>query len=229
MVRLGRQDIVAVIMVDYENVWAKGGLKGAEYLTENDLLFIFYSQCCGKIKAEYLEQIGQSKCNFQVCKLLKTGKNALDFYIATECGMQCQKGEKRIAIISNDKGFEAVADYFRTREDIANVTIVTAATIESGIMALNAADDAERLKLLRDKAKMLDIGQEYARLSERKAYHDRLVNALKGTEYEDIAEKVIKVMEGARELPKREIYTGALHNFGKAKGTAIYRLLKDVV
>lgn len=220
---------MAVIMVDYENVWAKGGLKGAEYLTEEDVLFIFYSQCCGKIKAEYFEQIERSKCSFQICKLLKTGKNALDFYIATECGVQFQKGEKRLAIISNDKGFEAVADYFRTRDDIANITIVTAATIESGIMALNAADDEVRLKLLRDKAKMLDIGQEYARLSERRAYHDRLVNALIGTEYEEIAEKVIEVMEDARSLPKREVYTGALHNFGKAKGTAIYRLVKNVV
>lgn len=220
---------MAVILVDYENVWGKNGLKGVEYLTNKDTLYLFYSQCCGKVKAEYMEQIERSGCDFKICKLVKTGKNALDFYIAAECGIQCEKGEEKIAIVSGDKGFEAVTDYFKSREENSNRVVVTAPTVENGIMAINAADDAERLQLMRSKTQMLDIGQEYARLEERKAYQKKLVNALKGTEYEVLTGEVVALMEENKELPKREVYTGTLHSFGRVRGTAIYRLLRDVV
>lgn len=48
---------MAILMVDYENVWGTNGLKGVEYLTSEDVLYIFYSQCCEKIRAEYMEAI----------------------------------------------------------------------------------------------------------------------------------------------------------------------------
>ena len=51
---------LATILVDYENVSTTEGLKGAEYLNENDTLIIFYSQCCEKIRAEYMELIGKT-------------------------------------------------------------------------------------------------------------------------------------------------------------------------
>lgn len=53
---------LATILVDYENVSTTEGLKGAEYLNKNDTLIIFYSQCCEKIRAEYIELIEQSQC-----------------------------------------------------------------------------------------------------------------------------------------------------------------------
>lgn len=40
---------MAAILVDYENVSTTDGLKGVEYLNENDTLIIFYSQCCEKM------------------------------------------------------------------------------------------------------------------------------------------------------------------------------------
>ena len=48
---------MATILVDYENVSTTDGLKGVEYLNEKDTLIIFYSQCCEKIRAEYIEMI----------------------------------------------------------------------------------------------------------------------------------------------------------------------------
>ena len=38
-------------------------LKGVEYLTSSDKLCIFYSQCCGKIRADYMGAIVKSGCN----------------------------------------------------------------------------------------------------------------------------------------------------------------------
>ena len=69
---------MAAILVDYENVSTTDGLKGVEYLNENDTLIIFYSQCCEKIRAEYMDMIEKSQCEFRTYKLVRTGKNALD-------------------------------------------------------------------------------------------------------------------------------------------------------
>lgn len=45
---------MAALLIDYENVNATDGLKGVEYLNKKETLMIFYSQCCEKIRAEYL-------------------------------------------------------------------------------------------------------------------------------------------------------------------------------
>ena len=74
---------MASILVDYENVNGSNGLKGADALCADDTLIIFYSNCCGKIRCDYLQNIKDSGCEFRVVKLKGSGKNALDFYI--EC------------------------------------------------------------------------------------------------------------------------------------------------
>ncbi|MBQ8118910.1 MAG: hypothetical protein IJ794_12850 [Lachnospiraceae bacterium] len=79
---------MAVFLVDYENVSANNGLKGAEFLTATDRITIFYSQCCGRIRADNMKMIRESRCRFGIHKLLKTGKNGLDFYIASERSMR---------------------------------------------------------------------------------------------------------------------------------------------
>ena len=56
---------MASILVDYENVSATGGLKGVEYLNKKDTLIVFYSQCCEKIRAEYIEMIEKKSLNIE--------------------------------------------------------------------------------------------------------------------------------------------------------------------
>ena len=103
---------MAAILVDYENVGNVNGLRGVDVLNKGDTLIIFFSGNCGKIRTDYMQQIKESQCQFRAVKLKTAGKNGLDFYIATECGIISERGEKQIAIISNDKGFQAVIDFF---------------------------------------------------------------------------------------------------------------------
>ena len=176
---------MAAILVDYENVSATDGLKGAEYLEEKDTLIIFYSRCCEKIRAEYIEQIENSKCRFLTYKLVRAGKNALDFYIATECGVLLQSGEKQIAVVSEDKGFHSVADYFSIRPEAENVMVTIAPTIDQALLYLSAKEDHERRKLIRESMKELDLGVECARLEERNAFRNTILNAFEGTKYQE--------------------------------------------
>lgn len=92
---------MAVFLVDYENIVSYGGLKGIRFLNEQDKIVIFFSEVCPNIRKDELDPIIKSGCDFKTYKLVKTGKNGLDFYISVETGVQIEQGEKQIAIISN--------------------------------------------------------------------------------------------------------------------------------
>ena len=60
---------MATILVDYENVFTTDGLKGVEYLNEKDTLIVFYSQCCEKIRAEYINAIEKADADLKPINL----------------------------------------------------------------------------------------------------------------------------------------------------------------
>ena len=220
---------MAAVLVDYENVWGAHGLKGVEYLDTDDILYIFYSQCCGRIRAEYMDAIRQTECDFRIYKLANSGKNALDFYIASECGVLSQSGESQIVIVSNDKGFKAVEDFFKLKKGAGKTNVVIASNIENGLIALNTADNAARRQELQDRSRMLDIAVEHARYTEHNTMKNRLKSAFLGTEYEHMISQIFAYAEDNQNAAPRQLYTGSLHLFGRRKGTAIYQILKTVI
>lgn len=220
---------MATILVDYENVSMTDGLKGVEYLNENDTLIIFYSQCCEKIRAEYIEMIEKSQCEFKTYKLTRTGKNALDFYIAVECGFLSAGGQKQICIISKDKGFGAVSDFFRIKEEIGDATVRVAANIESALAASNAQEDELRKKLIKEKSRTLNIDAEQARNKEHRAFIEKISRIFEGTKYEEKTDRILHFIESQSVKSPRVLYTGSMHEFGRKDGREIYQMLKKVV
>lgn len=218
---------MAAILVDYENVNGSNGLKGADALCADDTLIIFYSNCCSKIRCDYLQEIKDSGCEFRVVKLKGTGKNALDFYIAVECGIISERGEKQIGIISNDKGFQAVIDFFSVNEDAAKAQVVKAGNIETAFTLFNSVRDIWRRKMLHNRMSTLDLAAECARIEERNKMRKELKGVLEGTEYEERTAEIIDFMDAKKFQGKRELYTNSLHSFGKKDGTAIYHLIKN--
>ena len=205
--------IMPTILVDYENVNGSNGLKGTDVLCRDDTLIIFYSKNCGKIRYDYMQEIKESGCEFRVIKLKGTGKNALDFYIAAECGIISERGENEIAIISNDKGFQAVIDFF-------------GADIENALTLFHAPEDAERRKKIQNRKLLLDLSAESARIEESNRIKKELKNILIGTEYECKSAEIIDFVSAKRHQGKKALYTGALHQFGRKDGKKIYQLLK---
>ena len=220
---------MATILVDYENVSTSDGLKGIEYLNESDTLIIFYSQCCEKIRAEYIDMIEKSKCEFKTYKLARTGKNALDFYIAVECGILGMQGEKQISVISKDKGFGAVSDFFKIQEEMDGVVVRVASNVENALVALTAPEDKARKRLIKEKTRTLSIDAEQARITEYRAFVEKITKAFEGTEYEKQTDKIIRFIEERSVKTPRVLYTGSMHEFGREDGRAIYQVLKQVV
>lgn len=215
------------ILVDYENVNGSNGLKGADVLCQDDILIIFYSGCCSKIRYEYMQEIKQSGCEFRIIKLKGTGKNALDFYIAAECGIISERGESQIAIISNDKGFQAVIDFFTADKESKKIQIIKAGNIENALVMFQSPEDAERRKLLQQRKLLLDLEAESVRMEEQNRIKKELKNILTGTVYEERIADIIDFLARKGNQGKKAIYTGALHQFGREEGREIYHLIRN--
>ena len=74
-----------LFLIDYENV-SNPGMKGSEYLDSEDYVILFYSDAKKHVERRVLDALTSSGCTYEICKLCKTGKNALDFYIASKLG-----------------------------------------------------------------------------------------------------------------------------------------------
>jgi hypothetical protein len=220
---------MATFLVDYENVGNCDGLRGVDVLSERDTLIIFYSACCGKIRYDFLQAIKESGCHFKIMKLQNTGKNALDFYIAVECGVLSEKGEKQLAIISRDKGFKAVQDFFKIHDIDTNFMLVKTSNIEDAIKMLNAPDDEIRRSEIRKRTTMLDIATECARIEENQDIKRRIKEALMGTQYEEKSAEITNFVDAKKNLEKKALYTSSLHSFGREAGREIYQIVKQIV
>lgn len=211
-----------LFLVDYENVGCNG-MRGSEYLNEQDRVIIFYSDARKNIERRYLEAITDSGCTFEICKLCKTGKNALDFYIATRLGELMGEGYRGITVIvSNDGGFQAVRDYWEKRAEQKRRVFVSS-SIEIGIASSN--ENNARTKELKKQRQTLTIGSYYAAYAEKKRIREVLEQLFAGTEYEAMVSEIQNLI-GGKEKAARVIYLNSLHLFGRKNGLAIYNKLK---
>ena len=211
-----------LFLIDYENV-GNAGMKGSDYLNAQDHVIVFYSEARTHMEQRALENITASGCIFEICKLCKTGKNALDFYIASRLGELVSEGYEGIAVVvSNDSGFQAVRDYWEQRA-IHKRRIVLSACIEDGIASGN--EDNERTVELRRLREKLAIGSYYSNYAERMRTKAVLSKLFEGTPYENRIEEIQNMLEG-KEKNSKVIYLSSLRSFGRKGGLEIYHKIK---
>ena len=131
-----------------------------------------------------------------------------------------------MAIISNDKGFQAVIDFFGADQNANRIQIVKAGNIENALTLFHAPEDAERRKKIQNRKLLLDLSAESARIEEGNRIKKELKNILTGTEYECKSAEIIDFVSAKRHQGKKDLYMGALHQFGRKDGRKIYQLLK---
>lgn len=203
-------------LIDYENVHNLG-LRGAELLTRDDGIIIYYSQSCNTIEKGALQRIISSGCTFQIEKLKNIGRNALDFYIATQVGEFYGQGSGEIVgIVSGDKGLKALRDFWLTRK--RNV-IVKPSIIQC---IISANEMTERTKAAHGEMDVLNLEEEYKAYRAAQERIQRLRNIVDGDV--NVAEYVIaQIAEGCS---PRELYLYMLKTFGRVRGTEAYRGVK---
>lgn len=211
-------------LIDFENV-RSNGLRGADFLEPNDYVTLFFSSAAHSCEKRYLEEIEQSGCAFDTCKLVKTGKNGLDFYIATRVGEFYGNGHNdRVAIISKDQGFHAVRDYWDVRLP-SNKKMILSPSIERSLIASN--DNSERVKRLKNKLNGVDIDIFRAKYEERKRLQEVLKQIFEATVFADKLGEIQELLETGDN--KKIIYLSSLHRFGRKQGLEIYDRLKPVL
>lgn len=211
-----------LFLVDYENV-GNAGMRGCEYLDAQDHLIIFYSEAKKHMEQRNLENITASGCTFEICKLCKTGKNALDFYIASRLGELIGEGYEGIAaVVSNDGGFGAVRDYWENRA-VHKRRILLSSCIEDGIVSGN--ENNERTRELRRLREKRTIGEYYSAYTERMKIKNVIHKLFDGTQYENRIEEIQSMIEG-KEKSSKVIYLNSLHLFGKKDGLEVYNRIK---
>ena len=102
---------MAKYYVDYENV-KSDGLESVVQLTEDDTVYIFYSENANHLRVDIIEQIRLSKAHIEFIKVEAGIPNALDFQLITALFCQYEKGETYY-IISKDNGFKHVVDFWK--------------------------------------------------------------------------------------------------------------------
>ena len=131
--------------------------------------------------------------------------------------------EEPIAIISNDKGFKAVQEYWRECAEPKR-RILLSGTIADGIIAANQSN--ERTILLRERGKMVSIKVEYARYEEGRSIRKMLENQFHDTEYAGQLAKIEEVYENRDN--RKILYLDSLKRFGRKDGLRIYNQMKQI-
>lgn len=210
-------------LIDYENV-SYAGLEGTEFLNKQDNLSIFYSVHYKSIVSRNMKNILDSGCDFQICKLKNTRKNALDFYIASKVGeIFTLNPNAKVAIISKDKGYLSVIDYWKSR--IKNNQLVCAKSIANGIELI--CGEETRKELVNEKMKILDLETEYAKYQERNRILRIIENLFFDTEYKKFTSQIVDIVMTNKN--SKIIYLDSLKSFGKKAGTEVYRKIKKII
>lgn len=117
-------------LVDFENV-KTDGIKDLKGLKEGDELIIFYSETCKNITLDVLDSFFKLNVKCRSFKVNVGTKNALDFQLASYLGYLIgqHKSSTGYHIVSNDKGFEVVAKFWKDQKyNVKCVSITQAAT-----------------------------------------------------------------------------------------------------
>ncbi len=211
-----------LFLIDYENV-RNAGMRGAKYLQPSDYVIVFYSGSAQVMETRYLTAIRNSGCMFETCRLVKTRKNGLDFYIATRLGELFGAGfDGNAVIVSGDEGFQSLREYWQSRSKPPRRVLVNE-SIERGIISANEND--ERTAAIREQLKSQDIGNFFAAYQESRKLRELLENAFSNTAFSSRTAEMADILRGDK--TSRRIYLDTIQRFGRQDGLEIYHILKS--
>jgi len=101
-----------LIFVDFENVH-NTGLNGLENLTENEIVYLFYSKNTPHLPMDVVAKISKSPADIELIES-GVGKNAMDFVIASYLGYMINEHDDNVEyyILSKDKGYKPLVDFW---------------------------------------------------------------------------------------------------------------------
>ena len=132
---------MTVYLVDFENV-RSGGLRGVEELSEGDKVVIFYSKNADAITFDVHMLLSKSKAEIETFRILRGGRNSLDFQLSTYLGyLVMENSYKNIVIISQDKGFLCATSFWEENQELCNCNIRHCKSIATSDVESSTSDE----------------------------------------------------------------------------------------
>ncbi len=122
-----------VYLVDFENV-NSAGLSGIQKLTKEDKVYIFYTVNAASLS--FTAHLNLLSCPAEVIYYYVASgtKNALDFQLASFLGYLISKGEeKNFCIISNDRGYEHVKNFWEKNGLASGISVSGAPSVNRAL------------------------------------------------------------------------------------------------
>lgn len=125
---------MTVYLVDFENVRSEG-LRGVEDLNSNDKVVIFYSKNADAITFDVHMLLSKSKADIETFRILRGGRNSLDFQLSTYLGyLVMENCYRKIYIVSQDKGFLCATSFWEENKELCNAEIKMCKSIATSEM-----------------------------------------------------------------------------------------------
>ena len=212
-----------IFLIDYENV-RNPGMRGTSRLLPTDRLIVFYSDAAPTMEKRHLREIEESGCVFEISKLRRTHKNALDFYIATKVGEIFGSGYTgQQAIVSRDGGFKAVQDYWSACARPAR-RVLLAESMERALLL--ASESGQRTREIQDDLTVTNIEAFYKNYEENHAQRETVQALFAGT---GLSARINDLETLLKNSPSsRTLYLESLRCFGRRDGLIAYRFLKEI-
>lgn len=144
---------MSVFLIDYENLHTSA-FSGLEDLTEEDRVFIFYTNNSDNLTFSLMERLVKAKAKIEYQKVNSGGKNSLDFQLCSYLGYLIGTNrDTRFCIVSRDKGYLTMLSFWGEKTENGN-TVVCGATIRNSLNRLPA--DAERDEIIPEAQETLE-------------------------------------------------------------------------
>ena len=131
---------MTVYLVDFENV-RSGGLRGVKSLVRVTSSY-FYSKNADAITFDVHMLLSKSKAEIETFRILRGGRNSLDFQLSTYLGyLVMENSYKNIVIISQDKGFLCATSFWEENQELCNCNIRLCKSIATSDVESSTSDE----------------------------------------------------------------------------------------
>ncbi|MDE5742284.1 MAG: hypothetical protein K2H90_07545, partial [Oscillospiraceae bacterium] len=182
---------MAVYLIDFENV-TSAGISGIQRLTKEDKVYIFYTVNASNMSFAAHMNLLSSPAEVIYYNVTSGGKNALDFQLASFLGFLISKGEdKDFYIISNDKGYDHVKNFWERSGVAEGVTIHSAPSINRSLIPIEKPFTSKIQQSQQGVQQTVtqQSGVSLEQLEQMKAETDKYTAQKKAAEAAGVAEK----------------------------------------
>lgn len=162
---------MAIYLIDFENVHSDG-LKGIEQLAENDVCYVFYSEHAGVLTFNIHKKIIESRAKIYYVEAQVGMKNALDFQLVSYLGYMIRENqEASYCVISNDRAFALVADFWKNK----GVDVASAVSLAAAVrLKENEKTTSQLASLIPDKEEREFVAKCIEELSTKQGINNRI-------------------------------------------------------